>query len=193
MVLKAMIQRLQPNVDYLTTFRQGVAQLDTRRNDHAIEIAYNNLLYYLVKEGHVEEALRHSVELPQPRQARYRANRLCVEGCIHLALGNLAVAEKLLEESAELFMELGKPDDTIVAILYLASVRAMQDDRRGAQENLVAAGSIGHSWGHSVTLSIQRLVRLAATTADLPLKILKIAFDAGGCLGPPKAEAPGTC
>jgi hypothetical protein len=175
-----------------TTFRQAIEQLDARRDGDAVELAYNNFLFYLVKAGHVAEALRRCSVLPRPRQERYLANRLSVEGCIHLALGHLQIAGEWLEESADLFTKLGKPGDAMIAILYLASVRAMSGDHHGARDHLAAAESIGHSGGYSVALSLQRLVRYADQATDLPLEIMNVAFEAGGCLGPPQAETPGT-
>jgi hypothetical protein len=191
-VLKAMIQRQQPNAAYLTTFRQAIEQLDARRADAATKEAHTNYLFYLVREGHYEEASRLCTFLARPHHARFLANRLCVEGCIALALGNVNAAEKLFQESADLFTELGKPHDAMFAILYLASTRFTKGEPDAARTNLVAAEFIAHSCRHTVATAVQRLVRSVHPAAELARQILEIAFDAGGCLGPPQAKAPGT-
>jgi len=179
----AAIQRLQGNDAYVATLRQAIDGLDAHRAPGLVEAARNNLFLYLVKENRLTEALDLRHELPRPADAAHRASRLCAEGYLDVKLKNLDSAQRLLSNSAERFTGLHRLGDAMIALLFLAAVRALKDDRRETRDHLATARHFARSCGYSVADAIDRLLDETAAADDLASQILDVASQAEECLG----------
>jgi tetratricopeptide (TPR) repeat protein len=189
-VKKAAIQRLRGNRSYVSMYLQAIKSLDLCRAPGYADGASNSALYYLVKDGRVREATRCRYQLRWPSSPVEHARRLSVEGCIELAIGRPDLAKFLLAKSSQRFTKLLRPGDAMVALLYLAVACYRLGDNRSARDQLATAFHLSQACGYAATQDIGRLLANLETEADLDSKMLRLAFEAGGCLSPSGAEAP---
>jgi hypothetical protein len=187
-IVKAAIQRLRSNDSYVTTLVQGQGEIDRWRNPAVLQTVEKNLFYYLVLEGYFTEARRQQGFLPRPTIEALLASRLCVDGCLDLAVGHIDSAELLFHDCADRFTGLQRLSDTELPLLYIAVCRDYKGDLEGRQRHLIAAAQIARTYGFAEAPAIEQLIRDLADESHLAERILAVAVEAGGCLGP-KAEA----
>ena len=183
-MLESQIQRRRENGEYLETLDRAIRDLDRKRDPNLVNIAGNNYLFALLREGKVKEVATARHLLPYPENPAHRAIRNAVEGCIEIALCNLSRAEELLVEAVEELTALQRPADARIAFMYLALVRLESGDLAGASDYLKLAGQIGRRHGFAEAEEVLLLAERLSRIADGSGRIRKIAFDAGGCLGP---------
>jgi hypothetical protein len=187
-VEKAETQRLLSTDSYIKTLVRGQKTLDRWRDQYSAQVAENNLLYYLVLEGYFAEARRQQVLLPRPTIECLLASRLCVDGCLDLAVGHVDSAESLFHACTERFTGLRRLSDAELPLLYIAICRDYRGDLNGRQRHLVAAAQIARTHGFAEASAIEQLIHDLADETNLAARILTVAVEAGGCLGP-KTEA----
>jgi hypothetical protein len=187
-VAKAATQRLQSKSIYLSTLMRGRALIDCWREPALRQAVEKNLLYYLVLEGYFTEARRQQVLLPRPTIEVLLASRLCVDGCLDLAERHVISAKSLLRESLSRFSTLNRPKDTEVALLYVATAYHYEGDTEARDRHLIAAAQIARTHGFAEAPAIEQLIHEFADETLLAERILTVAIEAGGCLGP-KTEA----
>jgi hypothetical protein len=184
MVTKAACQRLQEKAAYMVTFEQAIEGLDGPRDFAAVETVHNIFLYYLVKEGRIDDAARNAKILPWPTLPAYQASRAQVEGCISFARKNFDDAEIQLTDSVQRFSENERLGDAEIPLLYRAGVHSKKKSFQAMRLDLEAAERIARSCGFIEAVAIRRLIKEIDRIEDLTTQILEIAFEAGGCLGP---------
>jgi AraC-like DNA-binding protein len=182
-IKKAAIRRLQAK-DYLNTLAEATHTMDDRRDPSILEAAETNLLFYTVKEGEFDLARLRRRSLPLPTDPAHRAFRIGVEGCIDLALGNVNNGKDLLFEARDRFIDLKRYRDAEIAALYLAEAYCTEGDMENACRLLRIASSYARSSGYPEAAAIEELVEKAGKIDRPVFRIRKIAYQAGGCLGP---------
>jgi hypothetical protein len=180
---KAAIRRLQAK-DYLNTLAEATHTMDDRRDPSILEAAETNLLFYTVKEGEFDLARLRRRSLPLPTDPAHRAFRIGVEGCIDLALGNVNNGKDLLFEARDRFIDLKRYRDAEIAALYLAEAYCTEGDMENACRLLRIASGYARSCGYPEAAAIEELVEKAGKIDRPVSRIRKIAYQAGGCLGP---------
>lgn len=184
LVTKAEVQRLDSRECCIATIRKSIDQLDELRETEAKETAQNNLLHYLVEQDRRDEVLYWRGILPFPTTPLYQASRNTIEGCIELAWGDLDRAITLLLSALKSFTRLGRLGDVEISLLYLAAVYAKKHNLEETRARLKAAESISRSGGFAEAIGIQVLLQQMDKSKNLIDRILAIAVEAGGCLGP---------
>jgi hypothetical protein len=188
-VLKAEIERLHENDAYLSTLRQAAKHLDPYRDTCTAEVATTNVLFYLVREGRIRRAALSRYTLSWPTLPAQLARRLCVEGCIELALGRPDLAEVLLADSARRYTKLTRLGDAMVALLYLATACLLSEQPQRTRDHLAAALHFAQTGDYPAAGMIGELLESLETNPDHAARIQEIAYEAGGCLGPDRTEA----
>lgn len=181
---KAMIQRLRKKDGYIRTLQRAVVNLDSQREAEMIEVAQNNYLYYLIREGDIDGAVRAQATMSPATVPLFKAIRLVTEGCLNLALGNLDLAEKEITRAVRDLGELERAAEIPYGFLYLAVIRIEREDVSGARLLLETASVIAHRLGLSEAVDIQSLVEHLESAEYCIKRAQSIAFQIGGCLGP---------
>jgi hypothetical protein len=186
MIVKAETLRLHGIKSYTDVLHGAIPDLDERRDAAVVEVAWNNSLRYLVEQGKIEEARRRRKTLPWPTIPNFRASRAELEGCIDLAEWRLGEAKSWFSNSIQWFTDLERVGDAEIGLLYSASVYATERNLDEVRTNLEAAERIATGCGYFEAATIRKLLRCLEEVDDLADQIVKIAFEAGGCLGPRK-------
>jgi len=139
-----------------------------------------------VFEGKLEETQLQRQVLSWPTLPAQQARRAQMEGCIDLWCQKDAAG--MLTRSIEEFTDLGRPGDAEVGLIYRATFYCDQGDAGKMRSDLEAAACLAEAGGFAEAVALRKLLREMDEVSDLSERILRIAFEAGGCLGPRKAS-----